>query len=493
MSKDLTPKDKNHENNFDEYDEYYLIKENNVYKFIIGTNLDQLIIKYKNYYISLNNNDLSILTKCMFNTINDAYEYISNIFEQNKVTIKEIKLRKTLTLLLKVDIYNIEKNIEIILLYNKENKLNDNIFKNEIKNLKNEINILKNEINNIKNINKKEYMKEIKINNNLINYSNPEKLEFSNIITKDSFTSLVIDNAISVFKSLNDILYLIYGNRNKSIILYNLNNNQIFTEIKNAHDEIITNIRHYFDSINKRDLILSISCDDNNLKIWDIAFNCLLNLKNINQHGCLYSGTILNNNNQNYIITSNSSYKCEPIKIFDFKGNKIKEINNSDYSTYIIDIYYDNNYNKNYIITGNDGYVISYDFNENKIYHKYFENEDKYCHFSLLTSNIDKIIKLIESSAQGIIRIWNFHKGDLLNKIKVINDKIFGICLWNYNNLFVGCQDHTMKLININNGEIIKSFSGHKEEVVTIKKIIHQKYGECLISFGGDIILWKKQ
>ena len=316
--------------------------------------------------------------------------------------IKEIEYRKTISLLLKVYIYNIEKDIEIILLYNKENGLNKyNEFKDEIKNLKNEINVLKKEIDkrkNNNNNNNKEYINNIKIgnklinNNNFINYSNPENIHFSNIITKESYTGLVLDNSISVFKSIDDILYLIYGNKNKSIISYNLNNNQIFKEIKNAHDEIITNIRHYFDSINKRDLILSISCEDNNLKIWDISFNCLLNLKNINKQGELDSGIILNNNNQNYIITSNHKYEgnIDPIKIFDFKGNKIKEINNSNNKTFIIDTYYDNNYNKNYIITGNEGYVISYDFNENKIYHKYYESSDNKCHFSLLINKIDK-------------------------------------------------------------------------------------------------------
>ena len=264
-------------------------------------------------------------------------------------------------------------------------------------------------------------------------------------------------------------------------------------EIKNNHNYYIINIRYYFDSINKRDLILSISCEDNNLKIWDISFNCLLNLKNINQQCVLYSGTILNNNNQNYIITSNSWYKdIDPIKIFDFKGNKIKEMNNSNNKTLIIDTYYDNNYNKNYIITGNEGYVISYDFNENKIYHKYYASSDNKCHFSLLINKIEEIIKLIESSNEGIIRIWNFHNGELLNKINVINKKLYGICLWDINNLFVGCEDSTMKLININNGKIIKNLSGHREEVVTIKKVIHPKYGECLISYGGDIILWTK-
>ena len=70
---------------------------------------------------------------------------------------------------------------------------------------------------------------------------------------------------------------------------------------------------------------------------------------------------------------------------------------------------------------------------------------------------------------------------------------MYGICLWDVNNLFVGCVDKTMKLININNGKIIKSLSGHREEVITIKKVIHPKYGECLISYGGDIILWTKK
>ena len=351
----LTPKyEFNEKINLDEYDEYYLIKENNAYKFIIETNHDELIIRHKYYIINMNVNDLSFLTKCKFNTINDAYQYIINIFEQNKVIIKQIEFRKTIKLLLKIYIYNIEKYIEIILLYNKENIIND---KNDISKLKSEINILNKEINEIKNINdNKRYMNNIKIinkpyNNQLINYTNPENIEFSNIITRDCGTDLIIDNSISVFKSNNNMLLLIYGNKNNSIISLNLINKKIIQEIKNAHNKLISNIRHYLDSINKRDLILSISHEDNNLKIWDITFNCLVNLNNINNKGSLYSGMILNNNNQNYIVTSNYIFFsiCEPIKIFDFKGNKINEIKNSNNNTFVIETYYDNNINKNYI------------------------------------------------------------------------------------------------------------------------------------------------
>ena len=62
---------------------------------------------------------------------------------------------------------------------------------------------------------------------------------------------------------------------------------------------------------------------------------------------------------------------------------------------YFIDIYYDNDLFKNYIITGNKGYIKSYDYNKNKLYHKYQENSnnDGLGHMSFI---INKKIKLIE-------------------------------------------------------------------------------------------------
>ena len=332
---------------------------------------------------------------------------------------------------------------------------------------------------------------------NNLNESEKSKIEDitfdNNIITEDSFTTMLLDNTFEVFKSIDDILLLIYPNKNKSIISYNLTSNNNFNEIKNAHNYYITNIRHYFDLINKRDLILSISYEDNNLKIWNINFNCLINLKL--QEGILYSGAILNNNNQNNIIAGTYSYsnKEGSIKIYDFNGNIINQINNYNNDIYIIDTYFDNKKNKNYIITGNENNVFSYDFNENKIYFKYIDNDDDYAHLSILIHNMDETIKLIESSTEGIIRIWNFHNGELLNKIKVINDGLYGMCLWNKDYLFVVCSNKTIKLININKGTIIKNLLGHKGAVTSVKKIIHPKYGECLVSFDiNSIILWRK-
>ena len=41
-------------------------------------------------------------------------------------------------------------------------------------------------------------------------------------------------------------------------------------EIKNAHNRNITSYNYILDNINKRDLVLSVSENDNNIKLWNI-------------------------------------------------------------------------------------------------------------------------------------------------------------------------------------------------------------------------------
>ena len=151
----------------------------------------------------------------------------------------------------------------------------------------------------------------------------------------------------------------------------------------------------------------------------------------------------------------------ESIKIFDLKGNEIKIINDSNDNTIFIDSYYDKKKSKNYIITGNSGYIKSYDYINNKIYHIYKDKkDDDNSHDSLIISDKEEIIKIIDSCEDGNIRIWNFHSGDLINKIKIIKCDLHGICLWNNDYLFVGCdpknnEKKKIKLIDLKTNTII--------------------------------------
>ena len=496
--------------NISEYEEYYLLKKNSIYKISIEKLKDEIIIKCKNYEIKLNNSNLSQITKSILKTIDEAYELIINAFEKNKIIIKDIIMNKTIKLFFKIYIFNQEKDIELVLLYNKENKFiiankfNSNYtkLKDEINNLKEEIKILKKEIeimkrnSNIKNKNMIGVSNSFSNNISPLNVS-PKDIQYKTDLTKDSFSEYDYDNVFSVFKSINDIIYLIYTNKNKSIIINDIINNKIEKEIKYAHNKYITNFRYYLDSINERDLILSISAEDNNLKLWNMNYECLLNIRNINKMGYLISSSFFKYNSSIYLITSNCNWITKPdfMKVFDLKGNKIKDIKNFNDNILFIDIYYDIELSTNYILTGNRGYVQSYDYNSNNIYHKYEDNDntnDIQSHCSLIINDREEIIKLIESCYDGNIRIWNFHSGELINKIK-INNWIYGICLWNNTNLFVGCIDKTIKLIELRRGIITKSLEGHNNRVLAVNKISHPKYGECLLSKGwkdDQIKLW---
>ena len=474
-----------------EYNEYFLLKENNIFRIIIRKLNNEILVKSKNYEIIFNLNKLIKLTNLKFSSLEEAYELLMNIFEENKVILKEIIIYKSLKLSLNIDN---NKDIEINLIYNKQNKnslikeLYDNY--NEIKiklnHLINENQILKNQIKKLQ----KDYNGFNSKNRNVKLNTNPKYIQILKNITKDAYGNCFLDNSFTVFKSISNILYLIYASDSKSIIAYDLSKFQKITEIKNAHNNVATNFRHYLDIINKRDLILSISAYENNIKLWNVNnFECLLNLQNINKSGFLYSACFLNDNNQNFIITSNYDYSTpEQIKIFNFKGEKIKEISNSSDMILFIDIYYDKNLSRNYIISGNKENVKSYDYSNNKLYHVYFDDSKKYRkdHCSAIINIEENIIKLIESSYDGNIRIWNFHSALLLNKINLGNISLRGLCLWNNNYLFVGCDDKTVKLIDLKNLKIEKVLKEHYKEILTIKKIIYPKFGECLISQGYD-------
>lgn len=539
-----------------DYKEYYLIKENTVYKFIIEKRKSEIVIKSKNYQKKLDLKELSIITKSILNIIDDGYQFIINTFEENKVVIKNIIINQSINLLLKIYIYNKESDVEMSLEFNKENKdiiiheLNQNYneLKKDINNLKDEIKTLTEEISKLKSLNSNansqynkninilkeendklkllinntniQYNEEINIlkeeidklkNDNINSHDNEELITNNNNIkddnqnTKDDFKFMkdlsidsysdnYSDNTFTVFKSINDIFYLIYTNQYKSILSYNLIDNKKISEIKNAHSEVITNFKHYLDNINKIDIVMSISMLDNNIKLWNINdIECLLSIKYIYTTGNI-SACFIKENNQDYIVTSNSNYPSnpEPIKVFDFYGSQKKEIKYSNDNTFFIESYYDQKLSNNYIITGNRGYVKSYDYDKNKKYKKYYDNDNK-SHKSIIIYNSNDIVKMVESSYDGYIRLWNFHTGELLNKINISDNALYGICLWNDEYLFVGCEDKEIKLIDLNKGIITKNLIGHNSEVLTLKKIFIPQIGNILISQGwheDKIKLW---
>jgi len=158
--------------NIFEYQEFYLQAFNIIHKIIVCKRNEEVIIKSNKYELFLNYNELSTLTKLKFLSIDEAYNYLIELFDENKIVVKSILINKSIQISFNEEYQN--KDIELCLIYNKRSKnillfeeLNSTIksLKYEIEKLKKENNdlkeIIKNEINNKENENK--------IENNSIN------------------------------------------------------------------------------------------------------------------------------------------------------------------------------------------------------------------------------------------------------------------------------------------------------------------------------------
>lgn len=323
-----------------------------------------------------------------------------------------------------------------------------------------------------------------------------------NIIT-DSLMGFMDMYDFYIFKSINNLWYLIYTDENKSISIYDMKNEQKISEIKNPNALFYP--KYFYDKINNRDIIIAISSIyakdktpeyKNMIKLYDFRnLECFLELKDICEDDKeLYPACILYDNNQNDIITLyGKDEKTECIRVFDFNGNIKKEIqtDEEDTRTFYIETFYDENLSKNFIITLNNGYVKSYDYNQNELYHKYDDNVRE-IHYGCVIQKKDEMINLIDSAADGVIRIWDFHSGDLLKKTK-IESRIFSICLWDSNLLCIGCHDKKIRILDLNTGKIVKILSAHIIAVFYVRKIILPLYGECLISKDavGRVKMWE--
>ena len=95
-------------------------------------------------------------------------------------------------------------------------------------------------------------------------------IELVEYLIKEVYCLLDKDNVFSIFYSVNEILYLVYSKGDFSIIFYDVINKIKIVEIKKAYKSYIIEIRHYLYKTKKTDLILSISEEDRNIKIWDV-------------------------------------------------------------------------------------------------------------------------------------------------------------------------------------------------------------------------------
>ena len=337
-----------------------------------------------------------------------------------------------------------------------------------------------------------------------VNYQftkDPQNLKFKKDII-NSNTSSGWNDLFEVFLSYIDQKeYIASPNKdNYNIDIISLDDSKLITELK-GHVNDVRTIRYF---INKSFNEYLISADDDKLVIvWDVTNDYgALHLIETYYTDCIYSCLLLFDDieNKNYIITSSfyidSDKEKASSKMYSLEtGNFIKNIN----KTNKIGIFYllpwlNKDENKYYVVQFGGKKIIVTDLEDKS----YFElvNDPEENHYSGFIYTKDKTDYLCSSSAIGFINIWDLINKEIFKVIDTKNCKLTHLIQWNEKyGIVADYSNCSMKIIDIEKGEIVKDIGGQhkdKDNVKCVKKINSSTNGESLLSVGkeGIIKLW---
>ena len=396
---------------------------------------------------------------------------------------------------------------------NKENKLIEdiNIINNKINEIKNKIEeIINNKINEINNnINNKynELKEQIYYIVKQIDYKfikEPQNLKFKFDITNTN-TDWGLNDMFEVFICYKDNKeYIISPNYNNyNLDIFNLLDNKKILSLK-GHKNKIRTIRYFINKNNYNINEYLISGDDNKIVIiWDITNNYNIKYQiDTKYEGSIYSCLLIfpHNNNDNYIITSTFNKSDDndksATKIYSLNnGQFIKYINNTNNNAiYYLLSWYNKKNNKYYIIQFSYLKIMINNLLEDELYSELIQQQSESYHYSGFIYNRNDNDYLCSSSTNGYINIWDLYNKKIIKTFNTNNCCLCHIIEWNNKYIIVAdYYNKSFKIIDLDENKIISNIGGqHTDEVISIKKIYHPIYGESLLSCGQDcyIKLW---
>ena len=296
-------------------------------------------------------------------------------------------------------------------------------------------------------------------------------------------------DCICFFISKNNEHVLCYPDSSyKSLIFYDINNNNEIKKINNAHDNNIYTIKHY--TYDKFDIILSTSYN-NDIKIWN--YNEGLNILTIskiyeNDNYVFSSCIIFGINNFTIFCTGYQNY----IKIYNQAGEFIKNIGNNDAIRFYIDS--SEIEDKKYLLVGGSKGIQVFNLPALTEYHTFIEGNDGNRHNEAKIIKINDTYNLIDTGNFNHIKIWDFVNKNLINKINsdTTNYNLRGFMIINNRYLIIGSNDKNIKEFDLEKKIMIKSINKHNNYVVGIKPVKDKNGNIFIISYSKDknIYLW---
>lgn len=328
------------------------------------------------------------------------------------------------------------------------------------------------------------------------------------IITNNCDSYWFLNKNFVIFNSYHeDELFLIYQNNdNNNIEVMKLINKQIVIYLKNIESKLSV-IEHFFNDKNNFDYLLT--ADRNKyIKIYNISLNYQLILSFNNGETIGFISSCLLLFDENLLISSIfGKKKNDYTKIYSlndiFKNNNIfeksknninmiKKLDDSNNMVVCSILIWDYiKYKIKYLIQLSNNKIIINDIHNYNLY-GYLEGIDKNKNNVFYSGNICNEIFFIAISNEGFIFYWNILSKHLIKMIEINNYNLFDSLLWSNNYLIIGSwnqknKESMIKILDISQFMIINNiYVKEIEKISCIRKIVHQKKGNCLLISGDN-------
>lgn len=297
----------------------------------------------------------------------------------------------------------------------------------------------------------------------------------------------------------NNELYLITSDKDFKISITRIRDKQLIKSLPGIENHRVNMIRHFYNKNNAHDYLV-VSFKDSNIKVWDLTNNYnLIHSFHVDysKNSSIYSALLyFTDTNKNYIITcSNCNENKDFTKIYNFEdGSFLQNLE----LTNRIDIYYLliwNNNNYDYLIQCCHSNVLIHNLENKELFNNLRKASNGTIHNSAcIIKSEEGIDYLYVGNVNGLIDVWNLNTFQLKQSIKHLSSYYYHFLNWNDRFLIIAEKfSCSIIIFDTKYNKIINVLKDNQDcFVISVKKIDHPIYGECLLSSNLDnkLSLW---
>ena len=335
---------------------------------------------------------------------------------------------------------------------------------------------------------------------NKLKYFKSDKgpLTFKKTISSELSKDFCYNYRACLFSSkFDNNIYAVYGTLKYDLECYDILNDTKFTLINKLYNDTFHSCRYFYDSKEKRDLILTCFSKENKIKVINFQkekSRIILKIQMENTDLLIRTVFFLD---EKIIIPLTKEPNNGEVHIYDIETKEQKSLSDNLYDIFFINNYYDKNSNLNYTLLCNRNNIFVYLIDKmflDKVFIIDEENDSGYFEAYLIEKNGRLILigALLSSYKVENLYIWDFEKVHLIKKVN-IKGVLTDINIWDQNYIFASFleNDYLFALIDINNCSIVKKFENNiQEECYGVKVLRDIKKGDFLIlltSTGVDL------